>query len=136
MQEQKKAGNKAAKLNAQDAEENARLAQERAKEDARMFRVSFRRDQESNKAAIGASGVKMEGSPLEVLYDNAASAEHDYQNILKGGAQQRDSYLRQARMFRAGGAAQARAADIGSAAALLQGAGSTYGAGQKSGAWR
>lgn len=136
MQEQKKAAKKAGRLNAEDAEENARLSMERAKEDARMFRVSFRRDQEANKAAIGASGIKMEGSPLEVLYDNAAAAEHDYQNILKGGEQQRDSYLRQARMFRSGAAAAGRAADIGSAAAVLQGANQVYGTGQKSGAWK
>lgn len=135
MQEQKKAAQKAAKLNAQDAEENARLAREQALEDGRQFRLSFRRDQARNVAQIGASGVKQEGSPLEVLQDNVMMAENDYQNIVKGGEQRRQSYLRQANMFRQGGAAAGRAADIGSAAALLQGAGNTYSAGTKSGAW-
>lgn len=136
MQEQKKAAKKAGRLNAQDAEENARLSMERAKEDARMFRVSFRRDQDENIAAIGASGIKLEGSPLEVLHDNASAAEQDYQNILRGGEQQRDSYLRQARMFRSGAAAAGRAADIGSAATVLKGASDVYSTGQKSGAWK
>lgn len=135
QQEQKRAAKKAAKLNAQDAEENARLAQERALEDARQFRLNFRRDQARNVAAIGASGIKQEGSPLEVLQDNAAAAERDYQNIKRGGEQQRDSYLRQARMYRESGAAAARAADIQSAATVLNGVSSVYGTGQKSGAW-
>lgn len=135
MQEQKKAAQKAARLNAADSEENARLAAEQAAEDGRQFRLSFRRDQARNVAQVGASGIKQEGSPLEVLQDNAAMAEQDYQNIIKGGEQRRASYLRQANMYRSGGNAAARAADIGSAAALLQGAGSTMSAGQKSGAW-
>lgn len=135
MQEQKKAAQKAAKMNAADAEENARLAREQALEDGRQFRLSFRRDQAKNVAQIGASGIKQEGSPLAVLQDNATMAENDYQNIIRGGEQRRQSYLRQAHMFREGGSAAARAADLNSAAALLQGAGQTYGAGQKSGAW-
>lgn len=136
QQEQKKAAQRAAKLNAQDAEENARLAQERALEDARQFKLSFRRDNARNVAAIGASGIKQEGSPLEVLQDNATMAEQDYQNIVKGGMQQRDAYMRQARMYREGGAAAGRVADIQSAAAVLNGAASVYGTGQKSGAWK
>lgn len=135
MQQQKKANQRAANLNAQESERNAQLSAQQAEEDARQFRLSFRRDQARNVAAIGASGIKMEGSPLEVLQDNAAGAERDYQNIKAGGEQQRQSYLRQAQMYREGGKAQAEAADIGSAAALLRGASSTYGTGQKSGAW-
>jgi hypothetical protein len=135
QQQAKKAGQRAADLNAQDSEENARLAQERAAEDGRQFRLSFRRDQERNVTAISASGIKQEGSPLEVLQDNASAAEHDYQNIIRGGAQQRDSYLRQARMYREGGAAGARAADINSAASLLSGAAKTYTTGKESGAF-
>jgi hypothetical protein len=135
QQEQKKAALKAAKLNAQDAEENARLTTIQAAEDARQFRLSFRRDQAKNVAAIGASGIKQEGSPLEVLQDNASMAEKDYQNIVAGGEQRRASYMRQARMYRQGGAAAARSADIQSAASILKGANDVYSTGQKSGAW-
>jgi hypothetical protein len=135
QQEQKRAAKRAGELNARDAEENARLAQQQAEEDARQFRLSFRRDNAKNIAAIGASGIKNEGSPLEVLQDNASMAESDYQKIKAGGMQQRDAYLRQSQMYREGGAAAGRAADIASAASLLQGAGNTYTAGTKSGAW-
>lgn len=136
QQEQAKAARKAGKLNAADAMENARLAKERALEDERMFRLSFRRDTGRNVAAIGASGVKMEGSPLEVLQDNASSAERDALNIRAGGDQQRDSYLRQAQMYRDGASATARAAQVQGAATLLAGASNTYGTGQRSGAWK
>lgn len=135
MQEQGKAAKRAGELNAADAEENARLAHLRAIEDERQFRLSFQRDQGRNVAAIGASGVKQEGSPLEVLRDNASMAESDAQNIRAGGAQARASYLRQADMYRQGGASAERGAQIMGAATLLKGAGDTYTAGSKSGAW-
>ncbi len=136
QQEQAKAARRAGQLNAQDAEENARLAHERALEDERQFRVSFQRDQSRNVAAIGASGVRQEGSPLEVLKDNASAAEHDALNIRAGGEQQRQSYLRQAQGYREGAAATGRAAGYMGAATLLSGAANTYETGQKSGAWK
>jgi hypothetical protein len=135
QQEAKKANQKAADMNAADSERNAELARLQGEEDARQFRLSFRRDQARNIAQVGASGVKMEGSPLEVLQDNVISAERDYQNIKAGGAQQRESYLRQAGMYRQGGKAMGEAADIGTAATVLNGAAQVYGTGTKSGAW-
>lgn len=135
QQEQAKAARKAGKLNAEDATENARLAQERALEDERQFRLSYKRDQAHNLVSVGASGVKQEGSPLEVLQDNNVMAEKDAQNIRRGGDQQRDSYLRQARMYRQGAAATARAAQIQGASTLLSGAVAVKETGAKSGAW-
>lgn len=131
-----KAAARAGELNAHEAEENARLSRERAIEDERAFRTSFRRDEGRNVAAIGASGVKQEGSPIEVLQDNAASMEHDALNIRKFGAQTAAAYQRQANMFRETGAAGERAGNIAGAATLLRGAGDTYTTGQKSGAWK
>lgn len=135
QQQQAKAAKRASKLNAQDAEENARLAQERAQEDERQFRLSFRRDQASNVAAVSASGVKLEGSPLEVLRDNAISAEQDAINIRRGGEITRESYQRQARAFRQGARDTSRAANIQGAASLLSGASNTYSTGRQSGAF-
>jgi hypothetical protein len=135
QQEQAKAAERAGELNAEDAKKNAYLAEQRAAEDERQFRLSFKRDQARNVAAIGASGIKMEGSPLEVLQDNASMAERDANNIRQGGAQARDSYLRQAQMYREGGQAARRTGEIMGAATLLKGAGSTYSAGTQSGAW-
>lgn len=135
QQEQKKAALRAGQLNAEQAEKNAVLAQQQADEDARQFRLSFRRDNERNITAVAASGIKMEGSPLEVLQDNAANAERDYQNIKAGGEQAAENYRFQGQMYREGASAAGRAADIASAATILNGAGSTYSAGTKSGAW-
>ena len=135
QQQAGKANKKAAKLNAQDAEINANLAIQKAAEDERQFRLSFKRDQGRNVAAIGASGVKQEGSPLEVLQDNNQMAENDAINIRRGGEQAREGYLRQANMYRKSGKAAGQAANISSAATLLNSAGSTYQTGQKSGAW-
>lgn len=135
QQEKKKAALLAGDLNAAEAEKNAQLTEAQAAEDERQFRLSFRRDEARNVAAIGASGIKMEGSPLEVLQDNAANAERDAQNIKAAGVQKADAYRRQGKMFKLEAQSSAKAADIGSAVALLQGAGNTYSAGQKSGAW-
>lgn len=135
QQQQANAAKKAGKLNAEDSAENARLAQERAFEDERQFRLTYRRDQARNVVAIAQSGIKQEGSPLEVLQDNNVMAEKDAQNIRRGGEQQRDAYLRQARMYRAGAAATAQAAQTQGAATLLSGAASVSETGRRSGAW-
>lgn len=135
QQQAANAAKKAGKLNAADAEENARLSMERAKEDERQFRFSFRRDQARNVVAVGASGIKQEGSPLDVLQENASLAEKDALNIRAGGDQQRDSYLRQARMYRMGGNAAANAAQIQGASTLLSGAVGVSETGSRSGAW-
>jgi hypothetical protein len=134
--EQGKAAKKAAAMNAQEAELNAQLTAEKAAEDERQFRLSFRREQGRNQAAIGASGIKAEGSPLEVLQDNAAMAEQDALRIRRGGQIERDAFMRQAGNYRQAGRAASRAAGIGAAASLLSGAGNVYSTGQKSGAWK
>lgn len=136
QQQQAEASKKAGELNAQSAEENAAISMRRAQEDARQFMIGFRKDTAQNRAQVGASGIQLEGSPLEVLQDNAASAERDYQNIIAGGTANRDAYYRSAKISRATGQAQSDAAQTGAAASLLQGAGSVYGAGRQSGAWK
>jgi hypothetical protein len=133
--EQAKAARRAGELNAADAMENARLARLAAIEDEKQFRLSFRRDQGMNVASIGSSGIKMEGSALEVLHDNAAMAEGDALKIRRGGMIAARSYERQAQIFRETGRAQGRAAEISGAAGLLSGAAGTYNTGKTSGAF-
>jgi len=135
QQQAAKAGKNAAKLNAKESELQAEQARQQAKEDEQAFRLSFRRDQGRNRVAIGASGVKMEGSPLEVLQDNAAMAEQDAINIRRGGERQRSTFLRQASAFRQSGRATARAGRTQGAASLLSGAADTFITGKKSGAF-
>lgn len=135
QQEQAKAAQRAGELNAEQSEKNAQLAAQRAAEDERQFRLSFRRDNARNVVAVAASGVKMEGSPLEVLQDNASMMERDANNIRAGGQQQVDAYRFQGKMYREGGDAAQRVGQIQGAATLLNGASNTYSAGSKSGAW-
>lgn len=90
----------AASFNAAEAERNAQLVREQAIEDEKQFRMAFRREQASNRARLGASGVKASGSPLAALQDNAARAEADAIAIRKRGNQRRISFLREAGRFR------------------------------------
>lgn len=112
----------AARMNADEASRNAKLAEERAIEDEKQFRLSFRRDQAADVAAVSASGVKLEGSPLEVLRENAAAAEQDAQRIRRSGDRQRDSFRRQASGFRFGAQSIERAGRSAQAGAVLGGA--------------
>jgi hypothetical protein len=122
-QEETRANVRAAKANAREAEINARLSRERAVEDERQFRLSFKREEARNVTAVAASGVKLEGSPLEVLRDNAANAEKDAQNIRRAGELERSSYLRQAQGFRRSAKDAKKAGKFQGAATLLMGAG-------------
>jgi hypothetical protein len=46
----------------------------------------------SIRAGYGASGVTMEGSPMEILEQSAMNAEMDRQNILYGGELKASGY--------------------------------------------
>jgi len=130
-----KANKRAGELNAWEAGKQAQFARQQAQEDEKQFRLSFRRDQSSNVAAIGASGIKQEGSPLEVLRDNTASAETDAINIRRGGERSRSSFLRQASAFREGARASGRASAFSSAGSLLSGASNIVSTGRQAGAF-
>lgn len=73
-------------------------------------------------AAYGAAGVDPQGTPLDVMADQATEGELQVQLINYGGATQVDNMLRQAQLLRAGGAAYGAASDISSTATLLTGA--------------
>jgi len=116
-----------ANYNAMVNEQNARRAMEQAREDEKQFRLSVRREQGANIAAISASGIILEGSPIEVLRDNARKASEDAIQIRMGGISQRDTHLQEAQFSRNSGASRQRAANIGAAASFLQGAGNAAG---------
>lgn len=126
----------ASRLNAEEAERNAVLAKQRAEEDQRVFRASFRRDQAYNIASVGASGVKLEGSPLEVLRDNVTKMEEDALNITRRGQIEKESYLRQAGAYRLGAKFASQAGNLRAGASLLSGAVDTISAVNRSGGRR
>lgn len=117
----------AGKVNAQNAEFNAELVKKQAIDAAQRFRVSARKDQARQVASISAAGVRLEGSALDVLQENARLAEEDAQNIEMQGLEERNAYLRQASYYRLGGQQAARAAGLGAAANLLSGGAQVYG---------
>lgn len=112
-----------ANYNAMVNERNAKLAKEKAVEDEKQFRISVRKSQASNVARLGKSGVRIEGSPLEVLKENARNAESDAISIRMQGTMAREQFMQEATFSRRSGASAARAANMGAASQLLAGSG-------------
>ncbi|MPZ43949.1 MAG: hypothetical protein GEV05_11180 [Betaproteobacteria bacterium] len=75
----------AAKYNAQVAERNAQVSRAGAAADAQTLDRRARQRIGAARAAYGAAGVDLEGSPLDVLEQSAAEAEMDKMNILYKG---------------------------------------------------
>lgn len=71
----------AAEYNAGIADRNAGIARDQAAQDAEAQRRTNTQKLGSIRAGYGASGVTMEGSPLDVLQMSAYNAELDVQNI-------------------------------------------------------
>ena len=109
----------AADFNAYQMESNAREAEKKAAEDARQFRVMFRKQEATNKVAVAASGIRLEGSAMEVLRENARNAAKDEIAIKMQGRRQADTLRQQARFTRMQGKYALRGAQLGAAATLL-----------------
>jgi hypothetical protein len=76
----------ASKYNARTLKQDARLVEEEAKiNEARQRRLAYKQIS-SMRANYGASGVTIEGSPLDVIEESAAMAEHDALLIRHAGA--------------------------------------------------
>lgn len=82
----------AAKYNESMANQQALAAQQTAAANAERQRRAAQRQIGSMEASYAASGVSIEGSPMEILEQSAREAELDRLNILYGGAQQAAGY--------------------------------------------
>lgn len=76
-------GNAAADYTTQLAARNAYIARENARLEAAQFRRRFELEQGQFRVNVAKSGVTLEGSPLEVLADNASQAYLQEQLILR-----------------------------------------------------
>lgn len=76
-----RASENAANYNAAVARNNAASARDQADADARRQRILGEKALGGIRAAAGASGITMEGSPLDVLGESAANAELDVLSI-------------------------------------------------------
>jgi len=115
----------AANYNAQIARQNAVLARQQAEEEERRFRVTSRKELGAMRTGYGASGVTLEGSPMDILEDAAYIAEIDALTIRQGGRQKAMSYTNQARLDKLRGKTQKKQAYFGAASTALMG-GSKY----------
>jgi hypothetical protein len=122
-----KAEENAAKYNARLSEQNAVIAeQQAAAEVARYKRETYRRVGDI-RAGYAASGVTMEGSPLDVLADSYAMATLDEENIKYQGRLEAMNYRNQASLDRAKAKNAKKAGYLSAAGQLLEGGTQTYG---------
>lgn len=112
----------AANYNASIKRQQADSVLQQTAEDERRFRIGTRKQIGENITAVGASGVTMEGSALEVLQESASNAELDALTVRHKGQLQ-------AWQLRAGAAADVMEGqlakirgDFGTAAGLLSAA--------------
>ena len=82
---QAKAQSNAAKFNAAQAAQDAVAAQQQAQQAAQLQQIQAQKAFGATRAAYGAAGVTMDGTPLDVLAESAVTAERDKQTILYQG---------------------------------------------------
>lgn len=85
---------------AQVADQNATAARQQAQTAALIQQEQAKRTMGATIAAYGASGIAMEGTPLDVLANSASQAERDRQQIIYKGEMQAAGYNNQAEMDR------------------------------------
>lgn len=110
-----------ARYNAALYERNSQIAQQNAQfQEDRQRRVAAQR-MGANRAAIGGSGVTMDGSALDILESNAAQEELDALMIRWNGTNAASDLMGNAGLQRAQGANAQTGSFIGAGSALLLG---------------
>jgi hypothetical protein len=124
--QQGNAAEAAGDYNAQIAEQNAILARQQAAEEERRFRVESTKRLGAMRAAYSASGVTLEGSPMDVLEESMRISELDALTIRQGGRASEAAYRQEAQLSRMQGRAGQQAGQLSAAAELLRGGSSYY----------
>ncbi len=111
-----------------EAERNRGIALANAQMEVRDARVKNRAVMGQVRAAYGASGFALEGSPLDVIEATASEQELDVEKILYRGdltaiglTDQANSFRAQAQIYRMGGQAALDTGSIGMATSMLSG---------------
>lgn len=107
------------RYNQQLGERNAAIARDQTASEIVRQQRTARRVQGAARAAYGASGVTMEGSPLDVLEDNATQAELDTLTLKYRGELRARGYEQAGSMARFEGDQAARAGRLRAASTLL-----------------
>jgi len=120
------AASAAGDYNAQIARQNAILARQQSAEAERRFRIDSSKRMGAMRAAYSASGVTLEGSPMDVLEESFYTAEMDALTIRQGGRASAAAYKSEAQLSHMQGRAGQQAGYTSAAAELLRGASSYY----------
>lgn len=123
---QGQAASAAADYNAQVARQNAVVASQQAAQQAALQQRQARQRIGAARAAYGAAGVRVEGSPLDVLESSAANAELDRQTILYRGQLRALGYNDTAALNEAQGANAEQQGYLRAGSALLLGGAQTF----------
>lgn len=115
-----------AEYNANIARSNAAATRQQGDANAAAQQRKARLAIGQARAGFGASGVALEGSPIDVLEQSAASAELDRQNILYGSETRARAYETQAGMELWQGEQQASQAKSAAWAGLFKAGGSMF----------
>jgi hypothetical protein len=113
----------ASSYNAQLRERDASVALDQAGRDAERVRLEGRRAEGSLLAGYGASGVTLEGSPLDVLAMSASQAKLDEETVLYKGRLKASGYSSAAELERFGGTTAEQQGTLNAASYLIGGAG-------------
>ena len=117
---------RAANFNADQAEREAIQTLTTAKEDERRLRAITRKEIGSMRANVGASGVTMDGSILDILQESAANAELDALSIKNQGEMKSTALRNDARMQRYYGETAGSRALLGALGGAVGGASQYY----------
>lgn len=120
--QQGNAADSAARYNAAMAEANAEISRKQGLEDERRFRIASRKRLGTARAAIGASGITLDGSALDTLEQNARMMEQDAISIRTGSEMRATGLEADARLQSMYGESAKRGSYYGAAADLLGGA--------------
>lgn len=133
---QAKAQSDAALYNAKLAEQNATAARQQAGADASAQQRDARRQLGAMRANSGASGVTLEGSPLDVLESSAASAKLDELNIRYKGEMAATGYGNQADLDRQSADVAVSQGKMNAASSVLTGVGQAINMGAQTAAMK
>lgn len=107
------------KYNALVARQNAALIRQQTVTEETRYRQSARKELGAMRAAYGASGVTMAGSPTAVLLESAKNAELNALNIRRGGRLQALALESEAELAEFYGKQKKRTATLAAAGQLL-----------------
>lgn len=81
------------------ADMNAKKAEDDAKFNAEKKKKEYEKLQSQQRARFAASGVKLEGTPAEVLAQTEVDAELSAMEIIYGGKQEADAWKQKADFY-------------------------------------